>query len=208
MLTLKKAEMERQIQEDLLRFRYIESRLQQIRQEGVLEDYDVVVKSTPATPILTARTLLPDPTGYRDIMIEMMHTIPAKVGRNKIKHMVVVSHSASYDTEDIDVEIGYVVTKSCTDEMTLPSGIQLTKRELPGEPMVATVTRLGRTYLGTGCYHALGQWIETNNYEITGVGREMFLQLVPNGDEDMVTEIQLPVAKSDLNSLFLAGATT
>jgi len=196
MLTLKKAEAEQQIEANLLRFRYIESRLQQIHAEGIMEDYDVVVKSILSMSILTTRTLLPDPSGYREIMIEMMHTLPQQVGSNQTKHMIVISHSDSYKTKSIDAEIGYIVTNSCANEITLPSGTQLKKRLLPEENMVATVTRVGRSYLGSGCYHALGQWIEANDYQIVGSGREVFLQLWPDGDEEMVTEIQLPINKN------------
>ncbi len=205
MLILKKAEMAQQIKDNLLRFRYIESRLQQVRAEGVLQDYDVVVKSMPSMPILTTRTLLPDTSSYREIMIEMMHTLPQRVGHNQIKHMIVLSHSEGYEAEEIDAEIGYIVSNACANNMTLPSGIRLKKRLLPEEKMMATVTRVGRTYLGSGCYHALGQWIEANDYHIIGPGREVFLQLWPNGDEEMVTEIQLPVDKTEPGSLFLTG---
>ncbi len=119
MLTLRKAEMEQQIKDDLLHFRYIESRLQQIDNEGVLGDYDVVVKATSSMKILTTRTMLPDPSGYREIMIEMLHLLPDEVGRNNIKQMIVIIHSDSYETENIDAEIGYIVSNTYDNRLTL-----------------------------------------------------------------------------------------
>ncbi len=205
MLTLRKAEMEQEIMENLLRFRYIESRLSQIRTDGVLQDYDVVVKKSPALPVITTRTLLTDLSGYRTLMIEMMRTLPQRVGRHKLKQMIVIAHSESYETEQIDAEIGYIVTNSCAAEVTLPSGVQLHRRLLPEENLVATVTRVGRSYLGSGCYHALGQWIEANQYQIAGPLREVFLQLRPNGDEEMVTEIQIPVNEIGSDLLMLSS---
>ena len=58
MLALKKAELERSLAEEAARLRHIESRLTQIEQQGSLGDYDVVVKSSPATPVLSTRARL------------------------------------------------------------------------------------------------------------------------------------------------------
>jgi hypothetical protein len=38
-----------------VRLRHIESRLQQIEEQGALRDYDVVVKSAPEQPYLSMR---------------------------------------------------------------------------------------------------------------------------------------------------------
>ena len=47
-------------------------------------------------------------------------------------------------------------------------------------------------------YEALGRWIETNGYKITGPNRELYLyctQPIRQDDDSYVTEIQFPVEK-------------
>ena len=55
MLTLKKAELEQSLAAEAARLRHIESRLAQIEQQGSLGDYDVILKSAPASPFLALR---------------------------------------------------------------------------------------------------------------------------------------------------------
>jgi effector-binding domain-containing protein len=45
-------------------------------------------------------------------------------------------------------------------------------------------------------YTALGRWMSANNYRIAGYGREVFLKMLPPGqDETNITEIQFPVVR-------------
>jgi DNA-binding transcriptional MerR regulator len=196
MLLLKKAEMEQHLRGELLRFRYIESRIRQIDTQGVLQDYDVVLKSQPEQHILTTRAVLPDITQMRQLMLQMLHVLPERVGARSLKHMIVITHAEDYETENLDIEIGYVVDESYEQTISLPEGPFLTVRVLAAVETMATVTRVGAARLGSGCYHVLATWIENNQFHIVGPGREVFLQLEANRDDEMVTEIQIPVAKA------------
>src|SRR5579871_4026523 len=60
MLTLRKAEIERSLQEEAARLRMVESRLQQIDVHGQIQEPDVVLKSVPAQQFLSIREVLPD----------------------------------------------------------------------------------------------------------------------------------------------------
>ena len=53
MLVLKRAQLERSLQEEEARLRHVESRIAQIDREGTAEGFDVIVKSVPATPFLS-----------------------------------------------------------------------------------------------------------------------------------------------------------
>ena len=55
MLMLKKAELERTLSEEADRLARVESRLQQIDEQGSLGDYDIVVKAAAAQPFLSLR---------------------------------------------------------------------------------------------------------------------------------------------------------
>lgn len=204
MLALKKAQVEQSVHEEIMRLRYIESRISQIDTEGGLHDYGVVLKSVPRQRVLTTRELLPDFSGFRHIMYEMMRLLPARVGRGALGHMIAFVHNDGWQDEDIDAEMGYIVTGDIPDSLSLPDGRELHIRTLPAVEMMATTTRVGPGKLGSGCYHALGRWIEDNGYRITGVGREVFLQLQPDRDEEMVTDIQLPVERISLSNPLLS----
>jgi DNA-binding transcriptional MerR regulator len=201
MLTLKKAEAQQRLRVEQERFRYIESRIRQINEHGVLEDYDVVLKSVPALRVLTVRRVLPEITEMRTMMLTMLRVLPSQVGARNLRHMIVITHAEAYDWEDFDVEIGYVVDDAPAGGVSLPEGPHMTVRSLEPVETMATVTRVGASRLGSGCYHALAQWIEGNAYRIAGPGREVFLQLEANRDEEMVTEIQMPIEKALPRSL-------
>ena len=55
MLTMKRAQVEQSMQEEEARLRHIESRIAQIDRQGGIGDYDVMMKSVPATPFLALR---------------------------------------------------------------------------------------------------------------------------------------------------------
>lgn len=59
MFMLKKAALERSLSEEALKLRNVESRLQQLAEDGSVEDYDVVLKSAPAQPVLAYRRTFP-----------------------------------------------------------------------------------------------------------------------------------------------------
>src|SRR2546429_9522625 len=58
MLLLKKAEIEQQVLRDLQRLRKIESRLQAIHSAEANRPINVVLKQTPAQPVLSVRTMV------------------------------------------------------------------------------------------------------------------------------------------------------
>lgn len=196
MLALKKAQMEQRLNEELLRLRYIESRIQQIDTEGVLRNYDVVLKTIEPLRMLSVRQTFSEMNKARPIMIEMLEHLPAIVGKSQLQNLLVIHHSVAYDPESLDLEIGFALRGSGKQKsVQLPSGLTLSARELQGEQQVATVARHGCATLGSGCYNALGQWMEGNGYSTAGAGRELFLKIEPNKDDEMITEIQLPVQK-------------
>src|SRR5215472_16425910 len=60
MLTLRKAQIEQAVQQDLTRLRMVEARLSQIEALGQIQEPDVVLKSVPAQPFLALRDVLPN----------------------------------------------------------------------------------------------------------------------------------------------------
>jgi len=197
MLALKKAELERSLAEEALRLRQIESRLVQIEQQGSLGDYDVVLKSAPAMPILSTRAIYPTFDDAVAAVREVARTVRAQVAAVARENIVVIAH-CDFDDENLDLQIGVTLTRAINKPVRLPSGARLALAELPASGSLATVVRSGPLYQSHLAFGKLGVWMEANNYEIAGPCREVFLDMpfqVP-GQEDPAVEIQFPVTKA------------
>lgn len=207
MLALRKAQIEQNLREEVMRMRYIESRIQQLDIEGMLRDYDVVLKQVEAQRVLTFRETIADLPAFVPPMAELLRTLPERVGTSRLHQPIILLPADEYQLTDIDAEIGFTVADDMTGPVTLASGRTLTPRTLPTVETMATAVRTGPTPLSSGCYHAIGTWMEVNGYQFAGVGREVFLQLdlnhLPDSMEDMVVEVQFPVERrvTDANVL-------
>ena len=68
------------------------------------------------------------------------------------------------------------------------------RRELPPIKTAATAIRLGTFENSLSPYAALGQWVEENNYQISGPVREKFIVFpTPPTGENAVVELQVPI---------------
>ena len=81
MLTLRKAQIEQTVQEEMARLRVVESRLQQIDTHGQIQLPDVVLKSASAQPFLALREVLPDMDAVRRLVQRISAIVPTKVGQ-------------------------------------------------------------------------------------------------------------------------------
>ena len=197
MLVLRKAELERSLDEAASRLRHVEGRLQQIDEQGGLADYDVVVKPVEAQPFLALRRNF----AGMDHAIACLREV-ARLGSPAIpfaarRNLIVVAHS-DFEDDSLDLEIGYALTRLINRKVALADGAALAVTELPAVESMATVVRRGakdRTHLAFG---ALGIWMDANGYRIAGPGRELFLELPFQRPEpeDVVMEIQFPVTKA------------
>ena len=80
MLTMKRAQLEQSLREEEARLRHIESRIAQIDRQGGIGDYDVVMKSVPATPFLSLRCACDG----MDEVVRMVRTV-AEDGSRQIR---------------------------------------------------------------------------------------------------------------------------
>jgi effector-binding domain-containing protein len=179
-----------------MRLRNIESRLVQIEEQGGLADYDVIVKSVAAQPYLALRRSLPNFGAAVGLVLDIADRIGRRLPDNVKGDLTVVAHS-DFDEEDLDLEIGYVVKHEAVDLPRVP-GLDLTLRELPPAPSLATLVRRGPRYQSHLGYGALGLWMSANRYRIDGPSREVLLELPFQrpGQEEMVMEIQFPVTRA------------
>jgi effector-binding domain-containing protein len=196
MLMLKKAELERSLSEEAVRLRHIESRLQQIDEQGALRDYDVVVKSAARQPYLSVRRTYRGIDDVVAMLREVTRAVSARIPESGRDAMVVVAHS-DFDDEDLDLEIGVGLRQERTTPLTLPGGLEMTVNELPAVERLATLVRSGPLHQSHIAFGALGIWMEANGFQIAGTSREVFLQppFQRPDQEDVVMEIQFPVTK-------------
>jgi effector-binding domain-containing protein len=198
MLLMKQAQVEQTLRDELSRLRYIESRIQQIDTDGALQHYDIVMKDVPPGNMLALREVCPSFPEGRKLALEMLKTLPAKVGKKNLGHMMAVVHSELFEFEDIDMELGFAVAEEYRDSVTLPSGLTMAVRELPPVETMLTVTRIGTLELGHGYYAALGVWMDAHGYQFDGPVREIFIKpSLPGQEAEAVTEVQFPVKKVD-----------
>jgi DNA-binding transcriptional MerR regulator len=197
MLTLKRAQLERSLQEEEARLRHIESRIAQIDREGKADGFDVIVKSTPPTPFLAVNCSCDN----MDEVVRMVRTV-AEEGSRQIKpalrdKLVVVARN-DVDAEKLDLDIGFSLTRPSNASVRIAGDLVLRATELPAIETMATVVRPGTNAESHTSFGTVGRWIEANHYEIAGPCREIFLEPItgPPGFEGALVEIQFPVRKA------------
>jgi DNA-binding transcriptional MerR regulator len=193
MLTLKKAQVEQTLHEEIVRLRHIEARLQQI-DAADQPIFDLVLKNVSAQRYLSVREVLPSADIALDIMREIIYAIPARVSNEMLGHFTTIVHSETLESDRLDIELGVVLDSTDEITVTLPSERVMTIHLLPAVALMATVVRVGGFENNCQSYGAIGLWVEDNGYRIAGPGREVLIQPPQtNNLDEMVTEIQFPV---------------
>ena len=131
MLTLRKAQIERTVHEEMARFRAIEARLQQLDADAHLQEHNVVLKSVPAQEFLALRDVLPGMDGIRQVVQNIVAVVPPVVGKSNLGTVAIVIHSPAYDPDALDVEVGYLLTRKGPERVAVSGERILTARELP-----------------------------------------------------------------------------
>jgi DNA-binding transcriptional MerR regulator len=194
MLTMKRAQVEQSLRQEEVRLRHIESRIAQIDKYGAIEGYDVVTKSVAATPFLSLRFTCNGLDEATD-MIRRVADDGAKQIRPGLRDKLIVVSRSEGETDTLDLEIGYSLTRASNARVTVAGDHVLGAGELPAVEVMATVVRQGTNAQSHVAFGTIGTWIEANNYEIAGACREVFLEPVtgPPGLEGALVEIQFPV---------------
>jgi DNA-binding transcriptional MerR regulator/effector-binding domain-containing protein len=197
MLTLRKAQIEQSLQEEMERLHAVEARLEQIDAYGQVREPDVVLKPIAAQPFLALREVLPSLPARRQLVYDLATLVPRMVDPHVLGQIAIVSHSPIYDPEALDLEIGYLLTGKAPASVRLSEERVLSIRKLPAVETMATVVYEGRISDLHRGHGTLGAWIDQKHWQIIGMGREMLIQLPRSETEDEVlVEVQFPVSKS------------
>ena len=202
MLTMKKAQIEQTLRDELSRIFNIEDRLRQIEEKGTLNDEDVVLKPVPEQHFLSIRQVVPSIREGFALMHELNALLPQRAGKSVLGNFAVVFHSEGFEIENVDVEMGFLLEYKSFDRLPLSEGREMTIRTIPPVETMATIVCVGVAH-HVSYYGALGSWIEKNNFQLAGPGWEVFLEPLQVGKEDeAVIELQFPVTRigNTLNS--------
>ena len=191
MLMLKKAEIERSLQEEMHRIRRIESRLHAIREAEEDRPLNVVIKHMPPQPVLSTRLA----AVTFEAALTTMQRIRDHLPENKTYGFCFVICDEETETmESLHLEIGCFIETQDHPTVHIADDLQLNYRELPQVETVATSIVQGpleRILLG---YAQIGQWAERNGYNTFSLPREVTLQLPKAADaNDLLTEVRYPV---------------
>lgn len=196
MLLMKKAELEQQVLDELIRIRTIESRLNQIKNRAT-HVRDVVIKQVPQQRLIGIRKVLTTEPAD-NLFWSVMNALP---GDNNPTYgtMTIVLHEDGISSDRTDVELGWLLNKKSHASLTTYDGITLAPRELPAATMATFIPPTSSCAKLLG-YNAIGEWAEANQYSLAGPVRLVFLELPKQpGDSDFVIEIQFPVCKRQIN---------
>ncbi len=199
MLLLRKAQIAQAMQDDLAQLRLIEARLDQIDAFDQSPILDVVVKAIPPQRYLALREVFPDVASVRRLVIQVTALVAPKMPASSLGQIAFVVHSRMFDPDALDFEVGYLLTGS---PGKLPAAVQLTEerdltvRDLPAVETMATLVHAGRLSDIHRSYGLLGTWVEQQQWQIVGQGRQVLLQLPQPDQDDAVIELQIPVSKA------------
>lgn len=191
MLHLKQTQIRSEIISAQSRLHRIESRINQLNQENIMPDYEVIIKSLPAQRVLAIREILVSSDEIPHFFAEIAEALKAQKIETSGAWIALYHHEGFRDT-NLDIEIAIPVDMNTKETVVLDDKRYLRMRELTGYEEIATVVEDGHKENWSGSYTALGQFIESNPYEIVGAVREVYLT-APDDDAGWLIEIQMPV---------------
>lgn len=187
MLMLRRAEQEKQVEEETERLNRLKALIHLIDKEGRMTN-DVIMKEVDLQWVVSLREQIP---AYQVVgqLIGKLYGLLGPLGGQGIG--VGLLHDSEYKEQDVDVEAGVYLKHPV--EVAPP----LCCYQLPAVTVASIIhhgafNRIGEAYMD------LLRWVEANHYHSNGPTRELFLhvnQPVSRDDSSNVTEIQVPVIK-------------
>jgi DNA-binding transcriptional MerR regulator len=190
-LRLKQVELADEVQQAQARLRRVENRIQLMEKENDMSDYEVIVKQVQPQQALSIRQRA-DAAEIEGLFAEVGAAL-AEHQVNPSGPWIALYHHEGFRSDNLDIEIAVPVDET-VDAVPMSDGRELIVRQLEAFDTVATVVENGHNESWAGSYGQLGQWLETNAYEITLPTREVFLTK-PDDPAGWQIEIQFPVQK-------------
>lgn len=192
MLTLKHAELEREITDEQARLARIAARLRQIELEDSMSTYDVVLKTVPATTIVSRRVTIPTNDEVPQYLNPAFGEVWEFVGAHNLKP---TGPNLAIWHQPAEVLANEVAEAALPIEQAVPGNDRVQVYELP-PTQVAAAVHYGDFEGFTQLHTAILQWIESNGYQIVGPYREVYIKHNPDDYSESATEVQYPVEKA------------
>lgn len=193
MLRLRQAQLQHQIEAEQEQLARIEARLRALDYGSYMPACEIVIKPVKSITGVALHLTMNDLASHAH-WIDSIETLLKRYGVKPIDHLIVLHPESEDDQTTSSVEVIAPVTERDANLLIACSEGQLTRRELPAFPRMASTLHLGHPSLVLSAYQALGVWMEDNAYTIIGPRRKIRLRRGENLD-DALTEIQFPVEK-------------
>jgi effector-binding domain-containing protein len=159
-----------------------------------MPDYEVIVKRVEPQRVALLRDVVPNMDVVNKTFDRLFDEAMDYVARNggQKSGPAIALWYADPSAQPSDIEVGAAVPT----ESSIPGSDRVRIEELPGSESMASVVHHGPFTTLPAAYGAVGKWLETSGYKVTGPSREVYLEYERNGDQSKwVTEVQFPVAK-------------
>lgn len=199
MLRLRRAELERELNENQYRLVEVESRLRQIEQAGRPSEYEIVVKPIEAQSVASFRQIVPhvaEMDYYCRVMYERLYEELRSLKVKPLEPEITIYHAEEFKEQDLDVETAVVVDEEVFNWPSVSDVVRF--RQVPGAELAAALIYEGPFSEMTPAIMELLRWIGTHQRVPAGPLRELHLsgpahikgQLV----DSAVVELQVPIA--------------
>lgn len=189
MLDRKRQELCVRLREEQEQLARVEARLRQIEQEGRMSDYEVVLKRVDAVSVAGIREVLGKYNEVGRLFEELMGYL-GRHGKTIAGPGIALWYDMEYKEKDVDGEAAAPI------QGPLPESERVKLHELPAVETMACTLHKGSFDKLPEAYNGLLQWINANGYQVSGPGREVYLQMDPGASPDTyLTEVQFPVTK-------------
>lgn len=191
MLMLRHAELEQHLEDEQARLKRVVTRLKQIELEDAMPNYDVILKTIPATIVATRHITIPtndQVPQYLDAALCEAYNYVIEQCIKPIAPCFAIWHQSAEILENEVVDAAVPINQ------LLPSTDRIQVYELP-QTQVAAAVHHGDFEDFTQLHTVLLKWIEDNQYRIVGSYREIYIQHDRNNMNETTTEVQYPVEK-------------
>jgi DNA-binding transcriptional MerR regulator/effector-binding domain-containing protein len=194
MLLLRRAEIEQEQAEQALRLRLLESRIAALETDAEGIPDDVVIRSEPERRYMSLRSQQPSFAAAVALVLQLQREVPRQLGRGVLGPFIGISHSAEFEPDDIDVELGFALESEPARLPVLSGGRRFEIQTLPGHARVATCVRVGSPAQAHLTTARIGRYLEASGYRLAGPNREIFLEPPRDGQiESAVIEMAFPI---------------
>ena len=202
MLKLKRSEVEEQMKSEQHKLRRLEVRIRQMSESPKHANYDVVLRDIEPELAAVYRDVAVDDDRIQQMFDSLETYVAQYEGARADKPPLSIYYDDEYREKDMDVEVAVPL------RYPIPENEIIRVRQLPRLSNVACVVHVGEYSDIYQAYNALLAWIESNDYQMKGPIREIYLRYGADGldfelpptyladdKHEYVTELQLSVER-------------